>query len=172
MEDYDWSKFKRSVFIKAPLETVFDAWLIPERISTWFLRQADFSRADGSMRRQHERIESGDTYAWQWWNYSETEKGRVILVDRSSMRLEFSFAGDCICIVTVQEREGDTLVTLEQKSIPLDEESKRNIHIGCGQGWAFWMVNLKSWLEHGILLHDLESHHKNKDFGFCELINR
>jgi uncharacterized protein YndB with AHSA1/START domain len=172
MSTYDWSSFKRSIFIDAPLDKIFDAWIIPEQISTWFLKKADFTQAEGSIRQQSDRIKAGDTYAWQWWNYSETENGRVKLVDRPARRLEFSFAGECTCIVTVMERDGENLLTLEQKDIPLDEESKRGIHVGCGQGWAFWMVNLKAWLEHGILLNDGESKHKSKDYSFCELINR
>lgn len=172
MKDYDWSRFKRSVFIKADPERVFDAWIIPEQITTWFLKRADFNTPAGTLRPSNEKIEAGDSYAWQWWNYDETERGEVLTVDRDARRLEFTFAGDCRVIVTVEVRNGDTLLRLEQNNIPLDEKSKRNIHMGCGQGWAFWMVNLKSWLEHDILLHDLESHHKNKDYGFCELINR
>ena len=172
MSSYDWSRFKRSIFIDAPLNKVFDAWIVPEQISTWFLKQADFTQEDGSVRSPKEHIEAGDTYAWQWWNYAETEHGLIKLVDRAERRLEFTFAGECTCIVTVAKKEGDTLLTLEQINIPLDEESKRNIHLGCGQGWAFWMVNLKSWLEHGILLNDKKSKHQTKDYGFCELINR
>ena len=172
MSTYDWSSFKRSIFIDAPLDKVFDAWIIPEKITTWFLRQADFTRSDGSIRKQHEHIETGDTYYWQWWNYSDIEHGRIKFVDRSKHRLEFSFAGECTCIVTVNKKDGDTLLTLEQIDIPLDEESRRNIHLGCSQGWAFWMVNLKSWIEHGILLNDGESKHATKDYAFCELINR
>lgn len=172
MSDYDWSRFKRSIFIEADPERVFEAWIVPEQIGTWFLKHADFTRSDGSERPPSDRIQAGDSYAWQWWNYEGVERGEVKLVDQKERRLEFSFAGECSVIVTVEVKDGDTLLRLEQNNIPLDEKSKRDIHMGCGQGWAFWMVNLKSWLEHGILLHDLESHHKNKEYGFCELINR
>ena len=172
MSTYDWSRFKRSIFIDVTPDKVFDAWVIPEQIETWFLKRADFTQADGSARPKDAYIAAGDSYSWNWWNYEETEENAVTLVDRESRHLEFKFAGDCTVIVHVEERAGDTFLRLEQKNIPLDEQSQREIHMGCGQGWAFWMVNLKSWLEHGIVLHDFESQHKNKDFGFCELINR
>jgi uncharacterized protein YndB with AHSA1/START domain len=172
MSDYDWSRFKRSIFIKAKPERVFEAWSRPEQIATWFLRRADFTTSDGTAREPSQRIEAGDNYSWNWWNYEGTEEGQVTRVNASERHLEFTFAGDCTVIVDVEVKDGDTLLRLEQIDIPLDEKSKREIHMGCGQGWAFWMVNLKSWLEHEVLLHDRESHHKNKDYGFCELINR
>ena len=172
MSTYDWSRFRRSIFINASPEKVFDAWIIPEQIETWFLKRAEFTRSDGTARDQSDVIEAGDTYAWNWWNYDGTEEGVVKKVDRGGHHLEFQFAGEGTVIVDVEVVQGDTLLRLEQVDIPLDDESRRNIHMGCSQGWAFWMVNLKSWIEHGILLHDQASHHKNKDYGFCELINR
>jgi hypothetical protein len=29
-----------------------------------------------------------------------------------------------------------------------------NIHVGCSNGWTFWLANLKAFLEHGILLNE------------------
>ncbi len=172
MSEYDWSRFKRSIFIHASPDEVFDTWITPAKIETWFLKRADFTKPNGSLRGKSDRIEAGDHYAWNWWNYDGTEEGVIKKVDLSKRHLEFQFAGEGTVIVDVEVVASDTLLRLEQVDIPLDEESKRNIYMGCSQGWSFWMVNLKSWLEHDVLLHDMESHHKNKDYGFCELINR
>lgn len=173
MTDYDWSWFKRSVFIDATPEEVFNSWITPSMITTWFLLRADFQSPEGEKRAADGHISEGDLYEWLWWNYDGIENGKILKLDVEARHLEFSFANDaCTVIVDVEVRDGDTLLRLEQKDMPTDETNKRNLHLGCSQGWSFWMVNLKSWLEHGILLHDQESHHKNKDFGFGELINR
>lgn len=173
MTIYDWSRFKRSVFINAAPDKVFDAWIIPSKISTWFLLRADFQNFLGGPRDPDSRIRKGDTYEWQWWNYEGVEKGKILELDIKKRHLEFSFASDqCTVTVDVEVRSGDSLLRLEQRDIPLDEKNKRDLHLGCSQGWSFWMVNLKSWLEHGILLHDQETFHNTKDFSFGELINR
>lgn len=172
MSEFHWDRFKRSIFIDAPSEKIFNAWVIPDQIETWFLKRAVFRDREGVERAGDTTIESGDSYAWNWWNYSITEEGRIITVDKNSKHLEFNFAKECIVTVNVNNVKGDTLLTLEQKNIPTDEDNRRNIHMGCSQGWSFWMANLKAWLEHGILLHDQESTHRTEDYGFCELINR
>jgi uncharacterized protein YndB with AHSA1/START domain len=170
---FDWSRFKRSIFIKASPERVFDAWITPSQISTWFLQRAQYTSPEGERRGEDERIQKGDRYAWNWWNYPHTEEGSIKALDLENLHLEFSFAGDqCTCIVDVEVKEGDTLLRLEQRGIPADEKHKKDLHLGCSNGWSFWMVNLKSWLEHGILLHDQATKHKTEDYEFCELINR
>lgn len=150
MAEYNWTRFKRSIFIDASPDAVFEAWIQPSQICTWFLKQADYTSKEGSLRCQSDFIATGDSYAWQWWNYATTEHGLIHAVDRDNRTLAFSFAGDCRVIVRVEVIERDTILRLEQSDIPTDEQNKRDIHIGCGQGWSFWMLNLNAWLEHGV----------------------
>jgi len=39
MSEYNWTKFKRKAYIKAPLKDIFDAWTKPHNITTWLLYQ-------------------------------------------------------------------------------------------------------------------------------------
>ena len=173
MSDYDWSCFKRSLFLNVDPDTVLSAWITPSKLATWFLLKADYLDDKGDHRDPDQHIEVGDTYEWQWWNYEGIEKGKILDLDFKKRHLEFSFASEqCTVIVDIEVRKGDTLLRLEQINIPTDEENKIDLHLGCCQGWSFWMVNLKSWLEHGVILHDREVFHRTKDFGFAELINR
>ncbi|NNC82792.1 MAG: SRPBCC domain-containing protein [Flavobacteriales bacterium] len=173
MSDFDWSRFKRSIFIQADPARVFQAWTTPEQVATWFLEEARYTAPDGTERRPDETIQEGDSYTWKWWNYPHTEQGTITRLDRDKRHMEFTFASDkCTCTVDVEVREGDTLLRLEQSGMPTDDETKKNLHLGCSNGWSFWMVNLKSWLENDQLLHDRQSRHKTEEFEFCELINR
>jgi uncharacterized protein YndB with AHSA1/START domain len=170
---FDWSRFKRSIFIQSTPDKVFQTWIIPANISTWFLQEAKFFDSKGKQRGQQEEIQAGDSYEWRWWNYPHTESGKVLACDKEKQHLEFSFASDkCLVKIDVEVTEGDTLLRLEQLGMPIDDEHKKNLHLGCSNGWGFWMVNLKAWLEHGILLHDRATKHKTEDYEFCELINR
>ena len=63
--------------------------------------------------------------------------------------------------------EGDyTVLELTQYQIPTDEASKFNFHLGCSRAWSTWMLNLKGWLEHGILLHDTDLGKREDLFDF------
>ncbi|MBT8252904.1 MAG: hypothetical protein HKN00_07420 [Flavobacteriaceae bacterium] len=48
------------------------------------------------------------------------------------------------------------MLTLKQYDIPTDEKTKLEVHLGCSNGWTFWLTNLKAMLEHGIVLNETE----------------
>ena len=50
--------------------------------------------------------------------------------------------------------EGETIVELTQFNIELDDRSKSIFHVGCMQGWTFYLANLKSIMEGGIDLRN------------------
>ena len=173
MEKYHWDYFTRSIFIDAPRERVFKAWTIPEQIETWFLEKAEFFDLSGQARSKDEPIQNGDKYQWKWWNYGNVEEGRVQTIDAEMRYIDFLFVGEkCPVRVLFKEHNQKTLLRLSQSQIPEDEKSKVNIHMGCSQGWSFWMVNLKAWLEHGILLHQKEEIAEEMGFEMMELVNR
>lgn len=173
MEYYHWDYFTRSLFINAPRSKVFDAWTIPEQIETWFLEKADFTDQNQLPRPGNERIQDGDRYAWKWWNYPIIEEGKVQKVDPEERYLDFLFVGEkCPVRVLFQEFNDKTLIRLSQTGIPNDDKGKSQIHMGCSQGWSFWMVNLKAWLEHGVLLHERAEIPNVEEFELMELINR
>ena len=44
-----------------------------------------------------------------------------------------------------------------QSEIPIDDNSKENIRLGCAFGWTFYLLNLKSVLEGGLDLRNKDS---------------
>jgi len=67
-------------------------------------------------------------------------------------------------VVKIYEAENQNIVDLTQEHIPSDEESKFNFHVGCSNGWVFYLANLKSIMEGGIDL-------RNKDEKLNPVLN-
>lgn len=78
--------------------------------------------------------------------------------------IQFTFEGDCLVDVNLEEKNGYIIVTLRHHNIPLDDNSKQYIRLGCTNGWTFYLTNLKSIHEGGIDL-------RNKDEKFFPMIN-
>jgi hypothetical protein len=81
------------------------------------------------------------------------EPGKILEANGTDY-LKFSFAGNCEVSVFIREEEGEAVVELWQENIPTDEPGRVNIQIGCGEGWTFYLANLKSILEGGIDLRN------------------
>lgn len=150
----DWSQFTRRIFIKAPVERVFNAWALQGQMEDWFLLKAQFSRKDSPLLKD-EMVAAGDSFHWIWHGWDDADqRGEVLsVIKNKQLSMTFKPAG----IVTVDFEQTDdnfTHLILHQSSIPTDEDGKLNFFYGCSLGWSFWMVNLKAWLEHGILLDE------------------
>ncbi|MCB0655951.1 MAG: SRPBCC domain-containing protein [Saprospiraceae bacterium] len=166
----DWSHFTKRIHIAAPKNIVFRAWTTPEGLEQWFLRLAEFKNKQGISRRPDEVTEPGDHYRWRWhgWGDEMTHEG-TILLNNDDDELIFTFdAGseseDMQVQIQLESGHGGTMVTLKQFNIPTDEESRAQFHVGCLEGWTFYLANLKSILEGGIDL-------RNKDQSIQEVIN-
>jgi uncharacterized protein YndB with AHSA1/START domain len=157
MDTIDWTQFTRRIAVKAPLHKMYDAWTKELEIESWFLSKAEFHDSNGIDLESHTHVKKGDTYAWNWYLYPDTEYGRITEANGKD-HLQFTFAGECLVDINLTEQAGHTIVELTQKNIPTDDLSKKNIRLGCDAGWSFYMVNLKSVYEGG---HDLRN--KNQD---------
>jgi uncharacterized protein YndB with AHSA1/START domain len=153
MDQLTFDAFAKKIFIKAPIDRLYQCWATSEGICSWFLRNAQYTYGNEQSRKSEEPIRSGDEYLWEWHNWDAQEKGTIWLANGADT-IEFSFAGSCKVRVTLEEKNSAVLVTLRQFEIPTDDESKLNIHHGCSNGWTFWLANLKAYLEHGILLNE------------------
>jgi len=170
--NHDWSYFKRGLFINAPVQKVFDAWIYSEQVETWFLKTCKYFDSSGKERAKKEALQTGDTYEWHWHNWDGSQKGSVTNVNHANHILEFGFIDNTNpCRVEVKEWHGKTLLMLTQSNIPTDDKNKREVHEGCSSGWSFWIVNLKSWLEGGVLLHETEAIPGTEAFKHMEIIN-
>jgi len=153
MESLGFDAFTKKIYIDASKEKIYWCWGTADGICTWFLSSAFYQNKKGEQRDANSFIEKGDTYTWKWYNWDGEETGQILEANDTD-KIEFSFAGHCKVSVTLQEEKNKVLVTLTQSNIPTDEKNKMNIHVGCSNGWTFWLTNLKAFLEHGILLNE------------------
>jgi len=160
--NYDWTQFKRRVFIAASPEAVFAAWAKPGEIVKWFIAQADYTSPKGDLRGKDEIVQVGDRYHWRW--HQDLEAGGEILSVQEGRSLQFTF-GDkepgssekiLVSVEVSQSGNGDTALDLTQENMADTLEAHSNWHLGCNLGWSFFMTNLKAFLEHGVDLRETD----------------
>lgn len=162
MDTYDWTSFSRKIAIKSDIKTLYTAWTTSAEIEKWFLSKAVFLDDGNSMESQH-HIQAGNTYEWNWYLYDGLGEGKITEANGKD-HLQFTFAGNCVVDVTLTAQGRYVIVELSQKHIPTDNESKRNIRLGCDFGWFFYLLNLKSVYEGGLDL-------RNKDEALKGMLN-
>ena len=162
MSHYDWSKFSLKVDIRATPNAVYNAWATSANLESWFLRKAIFTTPDGKIRTESMPVQPGDTYLWKWHGYDDKtqEKGKILDLNGKDL-FKFTFAGECEVTVTCKLHEGRTIMELIQEKIPTDEISKVRLHLGCNNGWTFYLTNLKSIMEGGLDLRNKNINIKN-----------
>ena len=164
-KNYDWSIFFVRINIKSTEQRIYNSWSTQENLEKWFLRLAEFTKPDKTIRSRKSKIEKGDTYRWRWHGYSDkvTERGKILRANGKDL-LQFTFAGNCIVTVKVKKVKGVNILELKQENIPTNNKAKVNFHLGCQTGWTFYMVNLKSILQGGIAL-------RNKNLNLGRVLN-
>ena len=163
MEIFNWTEFTKRIIIKSELALVYNAWTRTEELEKWFLSKAVFTYPDNTIVPSLTNVISGSKYEWNWFAQNYFEQGKVLEANGSDF-LEFSFADNCKVSVKLKKEKGYILVELTQSEIPLDDNSKENIRLGCAFGWTFYLINLKSILEGGIDL-------RNKDAELVGVVN-
>ena len=153
MKNFDWTQFTRKIAIEAPMHLVYNAWAVPEEIERWFLSHTEYKNVKGENVNRSEKTKEGDTYDWQWYLYPDTETGKITKANGID-HYQFTFAENCIVDIKLEPYEKGTIVSLTQKNIPIDDDSKINVRLGCHTGWSFYIVNLKSVYEGGIDLRN------------------
>ena len=144
----------------------FIAPLQPQKGSSrGFYEKLFISTKNHNQRNPSEFIQKGDRYTWLWHGYNdETDEHNDILEANGFDTISFVFAGHCIVTITIGMLGNETIVQLTQENIPTGEDGKADIHIGCMEGWTFYMANLKSILEGGIDL-------RNRSLNVGKVIN-
>jgi len=153
MKGLSFDQFTKKIYIKAPMKKLYWCWATEDGLTTWFLKEAKFSRKHFTMD-YGEYTKPSDKFVWKWHNWDGQEEGEVIQANGKDF-IQFTFA-EGLVDVSLEEANDKTLLTLKQHQIPTDEESKLKYHVGCSNGWTFWLTNLKAYLEHGILLNETE----------------
>lgn len=157
MKNFDWTAFSLKILVKASMSDVYNAWTKASELEKWFVKKGNFSNKERQVISKETSAENGFSYEWNWYLYEPTERGRYLQANGKD-HIQFTFAGDCIVDVKLSEKEGSILVELSQKDIPTDDISKKEIRLGCQNGWAFYLVNLKSKCEGGL---DLRNKNEN-----------
>ena len=158
---YDWTRFKKKIFIKATPEQVFESWALADKITRWFIARAENVAPDGTPRRGTAPVQPGDRYVWQWHQDLRAQGEMLEVVD--NQRLKFTFGdktpgADEKILVTVElsDIEGETLLELTQENMADTLEAHAGWHLGCNLGWTFFITNLKALLEHGVDLRETD----------------
>ena len=159
------TKFIKRISINASPEKVFTAWSTPAGLESWFLRSAEFTGRDGKKRGRNEPFQEGDTYHWLWHGYGDdVYENREVVESNGKDSLRFIFTGDCLVTVNVKTEDGETICELIQDRIPSSADLSDHLYVLCGEGWTFYLTNLKSILEGGIDL-------RNKNMHLTRLVN-
>jgi uncharacterized protein YndB with AHSA1/START domain len=141
---------RKQFYIDASPKKVFRAISEPERLTRWFLHDAKLAPKKGGKY----------TFVWQG-GYSHT--GRVVeFVDGRRLTLTWpQFADDSkrlgetrLTLAVVKKGTG-SLLRIEHTGFQKNERWIET-YAGTHSGWAYFVMNLKSVLEHG---HDLRSKH-------------
>jgi hypothetical protein len=165
MADYDWSRFMLRIPVSASVAEIYTALATQTGIQSWFLRSASYYDPASKQRAADEFVEKGDRYTWLWHGYDDdTVEHNFILDANGEDTFSFVFAGHCIVTITIGMLDMETIVQLTQENIPTGEEGKVDIHIGCMEGWTFYLTNLKSVLEGGLDL-------RNRNIKIGKVIN-
>ncbi|MFV0388120.1 MAG: SRPBCC domain-containing protein [Pyrinomonadaceae bacterium] len=161
----EWGKFRKRVTINAAPQLIYDSFASQAGLERWFLRKAQFLASDGRVRRPDEYIRKGDSYFWLWHGFNDDvfEKRKVVEANDRNF-LQFKFTGECLVTVTIKKAGGENILELIQEGIDFDENPYRNLFISCGEGWTFYLANLKSVLEGGVDL-------RNKNVNIQDVIN-
>lgn len=149
MKNFNWTQFTKRIAVKAPIQTLYDAWTKSSELEKWFLKTAKFINPDGTGVDGNSHAKAGMSYEWTWYLYPDTERN-IVTIANGKDHFQFNFAGKCTVDVTLSEQFGHTVVELVQSNIPTDDDSKQNIRLGCSSGWSFYFVNMKSVYEGGL----------------------
>ena len=158
----NWKQFTKKIPVKASVKSIYGAWTTQQELENWFLRLAQFTKEDGTLRTKNDPIQKGDKYKWLWFGYDDNAvEEREIIFANDKDKLQFRFSGGCIVTVTISQEDGETICELTQEMPMDDEHVQQGFYVDCGTGWTFYLANLKSILEGGIDLRNKNVHLKD-----------
>ena len=166
-----WSEFTFRVFVAASRQTVFQHWATSGGLEKWFFEEAEYLDAEGAVRESDAHVQAGDGCRWKWHGWDHTHEGTITEVGADEF-MEFTFPpAGTVRIQFVDRGAERTEVVLTQSGIPHSSDKEiKDFYYGCSLGWSFWLVNLKAFLEHGIVLNELD-HPYTDQKTICQLVN-
>ncbi|HKP31845.1 MAG TPA: SRPBCC domain-containing protein [Chitinophagaceae bacterium] len=162
MKKGDSSRFVKRISIRSSPEKVYNSWATSAGLESWFLRKAEFQTIDGRLRDNQQFAQQGDKYHWLWHGYDDTvSENRFVLSANGIDLFQFEFTAGCIVTVSINKEAGETICELTQEKLPDNQDITDHLYVLCGEGWTFYMTNLKSLLEGGIDLRNKNVELKN-----------
>lgn len=145
---YDWTQFTEKIEIAVPIEKAYRAWTDDAEITKWFVNQAVIEQKKG-----------GRFFMAFLTGVQAEEK---VLGIRKNRYFCFSFGPDGEAVeVSFKKTKTGCECHLHQFGMKKTEKSKVQWHMGCRNGWVFFLTNLKAYLEYGI---DLRSRNPKKSY--------
>ena len=145
---YDWTQFTVKVDIKAAPRKVFQAWTDQRKIVKWFVEKAII-----------EPKKNGRLYL-EWLTCDKSDDKIIAVRQDSLFHFPFGPNGEQVK-VKFKKVKGGTVCEIHQFNMKTGPRDKVYWHMGCKNGWTFFLANLKAYLEHGI---DLRSRDPKKSY--------
>jgi uncharacterized protein YndB with AHSA1/START domain/uncharacterized protein YciI len=159
----DWLGFTQAIHVRA---AAADAWRLlatTEGLERWFPARAEATTADGRPWPRDRALEQGVRLRLTWPSTGtcdaagRAERGEVseengVLRVEPPQRIRLGWYEDkgWVELRVVPRPDGRVTVELEQRMNPTaDFRLLESAYVGCREGWAFYLANLKSVLEHG-----------------------
>jgi len=162
MNNFDWTSFTKRIAIKSSLSEIYEAWTVAANLEKWFLERVVF-QTNGNLLENTSAVKSGFQYDWYWYLDATPMRGEILSANGKDF-LQFTFEGSSLVDINLSTLDEYVIVELRHHNIPQDNNSKQHIRLGCSNGWAFYLHNLKSVYEGGIDL-------RNKDKKLGVMIN-
>lgn len=134
-------EIKAKIQILKPVAAVFEALVNPEQMSNYFLEHGSG------------RMEDGRTITWKFPEFDMEFPVRVAKIEHNRY-VSFYWETDgkeCLVEIQLEPNENATIVTVTEKSMPLDAAGLQWLK-GNTEGWANFLACLKAYLEYGINL--------------------
>ncbi len=133
---------------QAKPETVFRALTNPKELTKWFLQDAKV------------QLKEGGKMKFVWSPKDKHENKILELVPNRKLRITWPTMGwggtpktNTYVTFNLTPRGKYTLLQIEHNGFGLGEEWV-TYYAATYSGWTYYLLNLKSWLEHGIDLRD------------------
>ena len=149
----DWLGFTQAIQVDAATERVFELIATCAGLERWFIRRATASCDRAQFLPVGDRL----SLTWRGMNDADMTEVDGVLACEPMRRMRIGWYEDKGWVefrVTARASGGST-VELEQRMHPsADRALIEQAYIGCREGWAFYLANLKSVAEGGRDLRD------------------
>jgi len=138
---FDWSQFTLRIEIEASPEKVFKAWTEDKTVSKWFTTNTIIDP------RKNGRV------FYEWLDGTQMDTKVLRIIKNRFFSFPFGNKGEKVD-VRIKKVSGGSLCELSQLNMKTTENDKIWMHMGCREGWTFFLTNLKAFLEHGVDLRN------------------